>query len=183
MQRTLFVAAMTALFATGAQAVTLEEKVDILTEEVEALKAEKAAGPAPTGVDAKAWPAHGYHGLTGQTTVGGYGELYYNNLDSGKEINLRRVILFVGHRFNERIRFFSELEVENAKVEGGEEGGEVAMEQAFLDFTLTDKHAAFAGLLLVPVGFLNEVHEPPTDRKSTRLNSSHNSESRMPSSA
>jgi len=161
----LAAATIATLIGTPAQAATTEEKIEILTREVEQLKQERAAG-APAGVTpgyhAGREVEMQYHGATGQTTVGGYGELIYNNLDSGNEINLRRVILFLGHRFNERIRFFSELEVENAKVEGGEEGGEVAMEQAYLDFTLTDKHSAVAGLLLVPVGFLNEVHEPPT---------------------
>lgn len=162
----LAAATIAALIGVPAQAApTTDEKIEILTQEVEQLKKEVGKGAAkPATEEAGAWTphGHGWHGQTGETTVGGYGELYYNNLDSKKEINLRRVILFLGHRFNERIRFFSELEVENAKVEGGEEGGEVAMEQAYLDFALTDKHSALAGLLLVPVGFLNEVHEPPT---------------------
>ncbi len=149
------------LIGAPANAATTEEKLEILTQEVEQLKKELAKTPEIPAGD-MAWPGHGYHGQTGQTTVGGYGELHYNALDSKDEIDLHRAILFLGHRFNERISFFSELEVEHAQAGEGKNGGEVSMEQAYLEFALTDNHAARAGLLLVPAGILNEVHEPPT---------------------
>ncbi len=154
---------LTTTAATAAP--TTEEKLEILTREVEQLRQEVtrgAARPAAGEPGIAAPHGHGWHGRTGSTTVGGYGEMHYNNLDSKKEIDLHRVILFLGHRFDERISFFSELEVEHAQVEGGEKSGEVAMEQAYLDFVLTDTQVARAGLLLVPAGFLNEIHEPPT---------------------
>jgi hypothetical protein len=56
----------------------------------------------------------------------------------------------------------SELEVEDTKVEGGKDGGEVALEQAYLDYTFSPTFTLRAGLLLAPVGIINEVHEPPT---------------------
>ena len=43
----------------------------------------------------------------------------------------------------------------------GEEGGSVSVEFAALDFLWRPEANARAGLLLVPMGFLNEVHEPP----------------------
>ncbi|MGH7522363.1 MAG: hypothetical protein ACREMI_13895 [Gemmatimonadales bacterium] len=58
--------------------------------------------------------------------------------------------------------FRSELEVEDAKVEGGSSGGEVALEQAFLDYRLSDRVTLRTGLVLPPVGIINETHEPPT---------------------
>src|SRR5258705_6155123 len=42
-----------------------------------------------------------------------------------------------------------------------EEGGSVSVEFATLDFLIRDDVNARAGLMLLPVGFLNEVHEPP----------------------
>lgn len=109
------------------------------------------------------------HGVRGKTTIGGYGELHYNNLDNQtaggddqKEIDFHRAILFLGHEFSDRIRFWSELEVEHAQAGEGKNGGEVSMEQAYLEFDLTENLASRAGLLLVPVGILNETHEPPT---------------------
>ncbi len=99
------------------------------------------------------------------TTVGGYGEIHYANSNrSGArgEGNVKRFVLYFAHSFNERITFRSELEVEDAKIEGGESGGEVALEQAYLDFRLGDHATVRAGLVLVPMGILNETHEPPT---------------------
>jgi len=153
------------LWVAAAQgAPTTEEKIEMLGEEIERLKqAVDGKKEQPGKKDDTAAPhGHGWHGLTGKTTVGGYGELHYNNLDSKKEADLHRVILFLGHRFSDRITFFSELEVEHAQVGEGKSGGEVAMEQAYLNFGLTDYLSINAGLLLMPVGILNEVHEPPT---------------------
>ncbi len=104
----------------------------------------------------------GHHGRNGTTTIGGYGELHYNNTDSTNEIDMHRFILFLGHEFTDRIRFWSELEVEHSQAGESKNGGEVAMEQAFLEFDLNDNHALRAGILLVPVGLINETHEPPT---------------------
>ncbi|VAW67199.1 FIG01060344: hypothetical protein [hydrothermal vent metagenome] len=102
----------------------------------------------------------GGHGSKGTTTIGGYGEMHYINTDSTNQINMHRFILFMGHEFNNKIRFWSELEVEHAKVDA--DGGEVAMEQAFLEFDLADETALRTGIILVPVGLINETHEPPT---------------------
>lgn len=104
---------------------------------------------------------------TGQssTSIGGYGELHYansNRAGSRGEVNVKRFILYLAHSFSDRIVFRSELEVEDAKVAGGERGGEVALEQAYLDFRLSDRATIRAGLVLVPLGILNEMHEPPT---------------------
>lgn len=97
--------------------------------------------------------------------IHGYGEMHYNNL-SGKggasdkdEIDLHRLVLFVGYDFTPRIRLRTEVEVEHS-VTGGDEPGEVEVEQAFLDFDVNDRHTVRAGLFLVPVGLLNTTHEP-----------------------
>ena len=105
-----------------------------------------------------------------QTTIGGYGELHYNNLDAvdpSKDvevIDFHRFVLFFGHQFNDKTRFYSELEVEHAFIadSGGDTPGEVELEQAFIEFDLSPGLHSKAGLFLVPVGILNETHEPPT---------------------
>lgn len=99
------------------------------------------------------------------TTIGGYGEVHYTNRSGPKtpgEVNVKRFVLFVSHTFNERLTFRSELEVEDTKVEGGEDGGEVALEQAFLDYMVAPALTVRAGLVLIPIGIINETHEPPT---------------------
>lgn len=104
-------------------------------------------------------------GAQDRTTVGGYGEVHYTNPtgpDSPAEVNLARFIIFLAHSFNDRLSFQSELEVEDAKIEGGDPGGEVALEQAYLDYRLKDWLTLRTGLVLVPIGIINETHEPPT---------------------
>jgi len=105
-----------------------------------------------------------------RTTIGGYGELHYNNLSAEdpskdiKVIDFHRFVLFFGHQFNDKTRFYSELEVEHAFISdsGGDTPGEVEVEQAFVEFDLRPGLHARGGLFLVPVGILNETHEPPT---------------------
>lgn len=98
------------------------------------------------------------------TTIGGYGNAFYqrnNNLGTSK-IDLERFVLFTGHKFNDKVSFFSELEVEDAKVNGGEPGGEVSIEQAYLKFNLNANQYIVAGLFLPRIGILNESHLPNT---------------------
>ena len=100
-----------------------------------------------------------------RTTVGGYGEAHYTN-PSGPNtpgrVNLARFIIYLAHGFNDQIALRSELEVEDAKVEGGHAGGEVGLEQAYLDYRLKTWFTLRTGLVLAPIGILNETHEPPT---------------------
>jgi hypothetical protein len=98
------------------------------------------------------------------TTIGGYGNAFYqrnNNLGTSR-LDLERFVLFTGHKFNDKISVFSELEVEDAKVTGGESGGEVSIEQAYLKFNLNANQYLVAGLFLPRIGILNENHLPNT---------------------
>lgn len=143
------VAALISAPAMGAP--TLEQQVEQLGKEVNELKREVA--------EQKSAPAD-----ASKTSIGGYGELHYNSLDSKDEIDFHRFVLFFGHRFNDQIRFNSEVELEHSLVKDTSNAsgpGEVELEQAYLDFDLTPNHTARAGLFLVPVGILNETHEPP----------------------
>lgn len=105
-----------------------------------------------------------------KTTIGGYGELHYNNLNANdpsrdvEMLDFHRFVLFFGHQFNDKTRFYSEFEVEHAFVadSGGDTPGEVEIEQAFIEFDLRQNLYAKAGLFLIPVGILNETHEPDT---------------------
>ena len=98
------------------------------------------------------------------TTIGGYGNAFYqrnSNLGTSR-LDLERFVLFTGHKFNDQISVFSELEVEDAKVTGGESGGEVSIEQAYLKFNLNANQYIVAGLFLPRIGILNENHLPNT---------------------
>lgn len=96
------------------------------------------------------------------TAISGYGEAYYQHdfTANTAEARLRRVVLFIGHRFSPKISFFSEMELENAKVDGG--SGEIAMEQAFIKFDLNRTHYIQAGFFTPRIGIINENHLPNT---------------------
>ncbi|HEX2139883.1 MAG TPA: porin [Woeseiaceae bacterium] len=109
----------------------------------------------------------GNAGALAGLSLGGYGELHYNNLDADdpaedlERIDFHRFVLFLGHEFSERIHFFSELEIEHS-LAGDGAPGEVELEQAYVNFALDDTTSAQAGLFLLPLGILNETHEPTT---------------------
>jgi len=92
---------------------------------------------------------------------GGYGEVHYGNTDKGNSIDAHRFVLFNGYDFNDRTRFYSELEVEHA-FSGDGAPGEVEVEQAFIEHKFNDNSKFTAGISLIPVGILNETHEPNT---------------------
>lgn len=99
------------------------------------------------------------------TTVGGYGEVQYMN-PSGPgtpaTVDVRRFVLYLAHSFSDRLSVRSELEVEDAKVESSSPVGEIEVEQVVFDYRLGEKATLRSGLLLVPMGIINEIHEPPT---------------------
>ena len=103
-------------------------------------------------------------GAPEQTTgISGYMDFHFNKheLEDGR-LDFHRFVLLVTHSFSDRIRFVSELELEHALVEGLEEAGELELEQAYVDFLLSRALNVRAGMLLMPVGIINERHEPPT---------------------
>lgn len=95
--------------------------------------------------------------------VSGYMDAHFNK-NSGEpgRADFHRFVLLFGHSFSDRIKFWSELELEHSLVEGGEELGEVALEQAYIDLLIKPWLNVRAGMVLSPVGIVNERHEPPS---------------------
>lgn len=89
-------------------------------------------------------------------------DFHYNksSLQDG-ELDFHRFVLLITHQFSDRIRFVSELELEHALIESLEPSGELELEQAYVDFLLDRRFNVRAGMLLMPVGIVNERHEPP----------------------
>ncbi len=130
----------------------LAEQVNALQNQADATE-EKAADHSQKS----AWSEN--------TRLGGYGELHYTNTDKKDELDFHRFVLFFGHEFSDKLRLFSELELEHVFIEDSDEGesrGEVELEQAYIEGDINDRLTARAGLFLVPVGIINETHEPPT---------------------
>jgi porin-like protein len=141
-------------FATTTHAQTsTDEKLRVLQQEIDELKAQVRT--APRG--AAAQPA-------GSTTVVGYGEFNYNRYKSeerGIKADLRRFVFGFNHRFDERLTLHSEVELEHGVVSKDDEG-EIEIEQAWVNYKFSDALNVKGGLFLIPLGILNETHEPPT---------------------
>jgi hypothetical protein len=117
-----------------------------------ALVAADVRGQAP--------PADAGYPATGP--ISGYMDFHFNKPEADDAVlDFHRFVLILNHSFSPRIRFVGELEVEHAFVEGLEESGEVELEQAYVDFLVTRAFNVRAGMLLVPMGIINERHEPP----------------------
>jgi outer membrane murein-binding lipoprotein Lpp len=99
-------------------------------------------------------------GWWNKTSLGGYGEMHLN-LGDKEQIDFHRFVLFVDHQFDDRIRLVTELELEHS-LAGDGKPGEVELEQAYVEMDLGSGYAARAGLFLLPVGIINEYHEPNT---------------------
>ena len=98
-------------------------------------------------------------GSVASTSIGGYleGNTNYfveDGVTEGFSMELRRFNIFLFSQISPRIRFLSELEFEH----GTEE---IALETALIDFSLSSALVLRAGILLPPIGFLNQNHDSP----------------------
>ena len=102
-----------------------------------------------------------------KTHIGGYGELHYNQLSNDEtdgrkdQIDFHRFVLFANHQFSDKLRLVSELELEHS-IAGDGQPGEIELEQAYIEWDYAPRQQAKLGLFLIPVGMLNETHEPET---------------------
>ncbi len=174
MKRSTLALALSAAFVStpGLAQTSLEEKLQILQQEIDELKAQNRQGKAEkpqaqTAVtkSAAGTPSEPAAGLApGATGLFGYGEMSYNRFrdaDRTSKADLRRFVFGFSHRFNHNLSFMSEVEYEHAVVSAGDQG-EAEIEQAYLNYRFNDKLNVKGGLFLIPLGILNETHEPPT---------------------
>jgi hypothetical protein len=154
---------------SAAAQTSVERKTDILASEVEKLKTqlfipESREYKSQYGLGPAASQVYRNRGLS----IGGYGEAFYTGYTGDKgsskdTADLQRAVLYVGYKFNDWIILNNEIEFEHASTgEGDEEKGEVSVEFSQLDFLLDPAVNLRAGLMLVPMGFINEMHEPTT---------------------
>lgn len=88
-------------------------------------------------------------------TVGAYGEMLYNQPEGDNgELDIQRLVLLLGYRFDDRTQFVTEIEFEHVQ--------EVFVEQAFVNYNAANNFNIRGGLMLVPMGIVNEYHEPTT---------------------
>jgi DNA-binding protein H-NS len=165
-------AAKAAPSADTARLSEIERQIQILAKEIEQLKLGEAAAapPAAAGGAYGVGPAAAkvYSGKTG-VSLGGYGEALYQNFarkdqggaPSGKDdqVTLLRAVVYLGYKFDDHFLLNTELEYENAVV-ASDKKGEAEVEFAYIDYRHSRAFNARAGLVLIPMGLVNPLHEP-----------------------
>ncbi|MDT8370215.1 MAG: hypothetical protein RQ745_13495 [Longimicrobiales bacterium] len=147
----------------------LNRRIEAISRELEALRLGREVAPeADSSVMGFGPAASKVYRVNEGVSIGGYGEVLYenfsdereNNTPSGKtdQFDALRAIVYVGYKFNDRLIFNSEIEFEHASTG---QAGSASLEFAYLDYMITGGLGVRAGLLLSPMGFLNELHEPP----------------------
>ncbi len=149
----------------GSDVKSLERKTDVLSQEVEKLrtnltipdevkyKSAYGLGPAASKV----------YQVGKGLSIGGYGEANYqatvgDEKTKNDNADFERMVLYAGYKFTDNILFNSELEFEHGSTE---KGGSVSVEFAALDFFINPMANVRAGMVLMPMGLINQIHEPP----------------------
>lgn len=176
MKQRVISAALAAAFlaapvAALAQETDLAKRVEQLAAELEKVKAElaaqraqAAAAPAPAAPSAPAQPdvTAPAAAAAASTVFTGYGEVNYNRPvrnASGAQTDLRRAVIGIQHRFDEKTKVVAEFEWEHGVV-SAEDQGESEIEQLYVEREFNNGLRGKAGLFLMPVGLLNQNHEP-----------------------
>lgn len=141
----------------------LERKLEVLAGEIEKMRIGEAAVEADEGQHGLGPAASKIYRTERGLSIGGYGELLYQKFDGERDngtasgrtdtFDLLRGVLYFGYKLNDRWLLNTEIEYEHA-------GSEVSVEFAYLDYLWRPEASFRAGLLLVPMGFINELHEP-----------------------
>jgi thiamine biosynthesis lipoprotein ApbE len=149
----------------------LKRQVDAITRELERLRlGSDVVAQADTGAPGFGPAASKVYRSNEGVSIGGYGEIEYampsDRLEDGtaspaaSQWDAHRAILYFGYKFSDRLLVNTEIELEHAD--------EAWLEFAYLDYRLNDALGFRGGLLLSPMGLINELHEPPTFLGSTR---------------
>ena len=87
-------------------------------------------------------------------SLGVYGQTWLQmKEDAQDEWDYKRFILYMGFKFTDKLLLNAEIEFEHAN--------EVFVEFAAIDYLYSPEFNLRFGMVLMPVGFLNEIHEPP----------------------
>src|SRR4051794_13338260 len=151
--RTFASLALACAYAPIVHSQSTDQKIEVLQQEIDRLK-----------TDVSRMRSEQRRATESATSIFGYGEFNYNRFRDAERTSradLRRFVLGFGHRFNDKLSFNSEVEIEHA-IASAEDRGEVEMEQAYLNYQFSDAVNVKGGLFLIPLGILNVTHEPPT---------------------
>lgn len=145
--------------ATNAE---LERKVNILADEIAQLKASQKQVGSGQEAYGLGQSASKVYFLNSGLSIGGYGEITYNNKahenEDGTATNRKpktealRNIIYLGYKYNENWVLNTEIEIEHVN--------QVFTEFMYVDNLRSDELNFRFGLSLIPMGLTNELHEP-----------------------
>ncbi len=160
----LMVCVMGSVAALAADEVATEQRIATLEQQVQALTGELERDLFGDVIPELGESIHGMGPAASKVynkeqglSIGGYGEILYQNYN-GRDINktdefdMLRAILYFGYKFTDKWVLNTEIELEHAE--------EASVEFAYLDYLHSEALNFRGGLLLVPVGIVNELHEP-----------------------
>ncbi|MDA3923932.1 MAG: hypothetical protein PF904_04445 [Kiritimatiellae bacterium] len=150
---------------------TLEQQLKMITQELQNMKvrqetAEKEHISVQTRlnkVDESITDWNDFKEPMEKMSFGGYGEMHanFNQGEGGDYFDIHRLVLYLGYDFADWIKLNSEIEIEHAYASSDESnGGEVGIEQLYVDFLLHESFNLRAGRVLAPLGITNQRHEP-----------------------
>ena len=149
MKKTVFKGLLVLLVSLGlaspawsADSKELERRIDSLADELDNMKVEKMSRRI------------GRVDVQSRTSVFGYGEMHINGKSDGPtRVDNHRYVIGVHSELASWIHLNAEIDFEHA-------AQEIEFEFGYLDILLNDSANVRAGVLPVPVGALNEYHEP-----------------------
>ena len=151
----------------AAQIEELRRRINLLAAELEQLRSGESPQVELTGRRRQSLglapsAAAAYRRASAGVSFAGYGEMLLENFDNENEsgtggapttrLDFLRHILYAGYRFNDTFLFNSEIEVEHAN--------EISVEFAYVDYRASDNLTLRGGMILLPLGLVNEFHEP-----------------------
>lgn len=158
-----------------ADLVEIQRQIEAITTELERLRLGSEVVKADSSIFGFGPAASKIYATQQGVSIGGYGEALYENFAGEREdgaeasasdrFDFLRAIIYAGYKFNDRFLLNTEFEFEHASTS---EEGSASVEFAYLDYLFSENAGIRAGILLLPVGFINELHEPTTWLGTTR---------------
>jgi hypothetical protein len=150
----------------------LERRIEVLATEIEQMKIGEAAAQADESEYGLGPAASKIYRTERGLSIGGYGEVLYQKFDDERDngaasgrtdtFDALRAVLYFGYKWNDRWLLNTEIEFEHAG------GSEAWVEFAYIDYLWRPEANLRGGLLLLPMGFVNELHEPTVFLGATR---------------
>lgn len=133
----------------------LRRRIDLVASDVESLRLSDVITPVGDSYSGMGPAASKIYYTEQGLSIGGYGEIYASSIEGGTDTaDALRGIVYFGYRFSDKWLLNTEIEIEHAD--------QAFLEFAYVDYLARPEFNVRAGLLLAPMGFLNELHEPTT---------------------